>query len=347
MIIYLIAFIIVCTILELWSLKHALDGVSHAHSPSRTIVEPGETFFINSTVINNSFRFLSYIRVIESLPKEFIEKPETGYKYSLYLFPKRCYNRSLSIKAPRRGRYILQGASLKGGDFLGISGKYSDYPQFKEVVVIPLPYNGIVFTEVLGSFLGHMSVNRFIMEDPVLTMGFREYTGREPFKMISWTQSARNSRLMVKKYDYTLELTATVIMNVECTPLNYDDELVETCFSIARTVCETLEEKRIKYSFMTNAFTCWVLSAWDQITEGLGKSHLAAILEGLGRASCDYAKPFSSILNLAATSFEPGRSYIIITPEGIDNYSRSIDQLKSLSGGKILILSPREGAKIL
>ena len=48
--------------------------------------------------------------------------------------------------------------------------------------------------DVLSGFLGDVSVRRFIYEDPVLTTGFREYTGREPMKHISWTQSARGPR---------------------------------------------------------------------------------------------------------------------------------------------------------
>ena len=56
-------------------------------------------------------------------------------------------------------------------------------------------------------------MNRFIMEDPVLRLGYRDYTGREPIKQISWTQTARMGRMMVSCQDYTVERTVTVMLN--------------------------------------------------------------------------------------------------------------------------------------
>ncbi len=66
--------------------------------------------------------------------------------------------------------------------------------------------------------------------------------------------TARFGKLMVKKYDHTLEPTVTVLLNVECPGNEPDTESVERCFSLARTVCEAFEERRIKYGFITNAF---------------------------------------------------------------------------------------------
>jgi hypothetical protein len=343
MIIFIVSLVIVGCTLQWWSIRHGLDGVSHTYSPSESIVEPGDVFNIDTTIKNSSFRFISYIQIIERIPSEFEIIPPGGNDYSMFLMPRRCYNRSIAAKATKRGCYFLCGASLIGGGFLGINETFKTISQHREVVVIPPPYEGLNIKDTVGGFLGDISVNRFIMEDPVLTMGFREYTGREPFKMIAWNQSARNRRLMVKKYDYTLEMVVTVILNVEFRIDDaYTEGIFEECLSMARTVCETLEKEHIKYSFITNAYTTGAISHWDRITDGLGSKHLLAILEGLGRASYGYAGAFHSIMSKALKNAEQGRSHIIIMPQFKDKYRQSILHLKNLTGGRVLVLTPGE-----
>ena len=115
---------------------------------------------------------------------------------------------------------------------------------------IPVSYTHL--RELLGSFLGDYSVQRYLYEDPVMTAGYREYTGREPMKQISWKQSAHSMGLMVREYDHTVEPVLTLLLNVE-TAQERKEPVLETCYSLARTVCQELEDKGIKYVFCTNA----------------------------------------------------------------------------------------------
>ena len=96
------------------------------------------------------------------------------------------------------------------GSFRFENGTVMTY-QTGEVVVIPPRCENSNVLRTLGGFLGDISVRRFILEDPLLTVGFREYTGREPMKSISWTQSARVGRPLVKQYDHTVDATVTVL----------------------------------------------------------------------------------------------------------------------------------------
>lgn len=58
---------------------------------------------------------------------------------------------------------------------------------------------------MLGGFLGELSVNRYLYEDPILTAGYRSYTSGDPMRSIAWKQSVQGQGLMVKKWDYTTE----------------------------------------------------------------------------------------------------------------------------------------------
>lgn len=353
----MLAFVIVLVALaaaaQFWSLRHALDGVEHHAAPDRKLAEPGEAFSLVSTVTNRSRRFIPYIRVSQMVPGELsslddraeLQSRGQGYHalcYNLWLMPRQTWRQALPVSISKRGRYVFQDATLYGGGFLGMDETAEYVHQYEEIVVIPARCQAPALDTTLGGFLGDRSVDRFILEDPVLTLGFREYTGREPMKSISWPQSARSGQLMVKKYDYTLELTATVLLNIETDrTVGWEDRL-EKCFSLTRTVCETLEEKRIPYRFVTNAGAAGALSQWSQVGDGLGGGHLPIILEGLGRATYEPLKPFAFTLNQTARHAEQGRTHILITPQREGNWLPDLRKLEQLSGSPALILTPEE-----
>lgn len=353
---FLIVLVLGAVLLQRYSLQHSLDHVGFDTGVSQIIVDPDESFDIVSTISNGGRMPVFFLRVQEVLPLDISlagegfdlrrDRDTTRISYSCYLWPRQRLERRVRASLPRRGRYFLRGANLAGGDFLGLRENYQKVSLLREIVVMPRPAARPDLSETLGGYLGDRSVNRFIMEDPVLTLGFREYTGREPQKSISWPVSARSGRLMVKKYDYTIEQTATVLLNVECDAdgRQFDPERIEGCYSLARSVCEELEERGIQYSFVTNASAAGAVGLWNRIDDGLGQSHLLAILEGLGRAAYTRTEPFDATLSRAARRASQGRCHIVITPRDAACYSHGLMRLRELSGQDVLTLYPPEPA---
>ncbi|MEA5038409.1 MAG: DUF58 domain-containing protein [Clostridiaceae bacterium] len=357
MILFLLILLALCGALQAWSLTHALDGVSHANRAEPPVAEPEEPFFLVTQVTNASRRFVPFVRISEDLPAALcvsgpgITLREGGVggqqmDSTIYLLPRQKYTRHLPVSLPARGRYVLRGAKLYGGDFLGLSETTHYFPHTQEIVILPRRWKKKTQLTTLGGFLGDVSVSRFIFEDPVLTLGFREYTGREPQKMISWPQSARMGRLMVKNYDHTLELSVSVLLSVEGAAGLGCGELLEGCFSLARTVCETLEQRKIGYRFFTNARAVGAISLWGRVAEGLGTGHLSAILEGLGRASYEPTGPFSRVLSQAARAAEPGRCHVLIAPASTPKLRADAAALRGRTGGAVLILTPNEEVRL-
>lgn len=349
---FLIVLVLAAVLLQRRALRHSLDNVRFDTNVSQIAVNPDESFEIISTISNGGRLPVFFLRVQETLPADIVlegggfqlraDRDMTRLSYSCYLWPRQRLERRVSASLPRRGRYFLRGANLAGGDFLGMQENCEHVALMREIVVMPRPAGRPDLNETLGGYLGERSVNRFIMEDPVLTLGFREYTGREPQKAISWPASVRSGRLMVKKYDYTLEQTATVLLNIECDGEGEspDPERIESCFSLARSVCEVLEEKGIQYSFLTNATAAGAVGLWSDISDGLGDSHLSAILEGLGRATYASTESFESTLRRAARRAAQGRCHILITPRDARFYGHGLSRLRELSGQEVLTLYP-------
>ena len=368
MIILLIAFALVLFLVERWSYQKGLERIYYDLSLSQTLLEPDEPFTIQSSLENDKLWFVPYVQMIENFPNG-IEIPDedenlsttegqsnvylsgaaNNYQVrassqlttSLYLMPRQKLTRSLRASLPNRGRYLFLGCRLQGGDLLGLQDNYRTLSLFKEVVVMPRSASSPAFKQLLGGMMGEISVNRFIFEDPMLTIGFSEYSGREPLRDISWTQSARLGRMMVKNYDHTIDLSVTIILNVQSV-LNVleEDERLEACCSIARSVCEQLEAKHIQYSFLSNAIPSGTTNLYTDIEEGLGSGHFYGIMEFLGRITQGALESFSFTLQRACQSCEPGRHHIVITPSRNPAWEDMLQRLQERSDGRVYLLTP-------
>lgn len=368
MIILLIVFLLVLAAVEYYSRRHGLERIFYDVQTSRSLLEPDEEFTIHSTIENHKFWFVPYVSMSENFPlgihvpgeeknmsQEVIslqvyahsaatpsqQLTSTTLSSSFYLMPKQKLMRSVTACFPKRGRYLFLGCNMHGGDFLGIKDAYQKFPLFKEVVVMPRQVQAPQLERMLGGVIGDISVNRFIFEDPMLTVGFSEYTGREPMRDISWTQSARLGRMMVKNYDHTVDLSVTILLNVQSV-LNVfeDEEKIDECCSLIRSVCEQLEQNHIKYRLMSNAIPAGSSTLSADTEQGLGSKHFYRIMELLGRVSQGACESFSFTLRRACLSSEQGRYHILVTPTLSDSWKEQLHQLQELTSDKVLVMTP-------
>lgn len=330
--------------------RDSLHHVREELHPEENVAEPGQTFFLNISLKNTGRRYLPFLKATLYLPKE-LQPQDTSHcqrdrerggctvTYSAWLRPHQQAEFRLPVVIDHRGRYVLNHLAVYGGDFLGLSEQVRRLERFNEVIIAPKEAPEPEVLASLGGFLGEISVNRFLHEDPVLTVGFREYTGREPMKMISWTQSAKGRGLMVKNYDYTIEPTVSVLI---CIRESVSKDALEGCWSLARTVCRLLEERRIPYELSTNAA---LAGGWEDgeltIRQGLGAGHFSKVLELLGRATSATMVSGESFLQ-RATGDGTVCSRILIIPQDDFLEPEPLSRLKEQSGGSLLVLTPDE-----
>lgn len=329
-----------------------LADMREDHRPDECLVDPDERFHVELTLQNTGRHYILFARLEEHLDRAFqIHDPDvparpglmdsTIVSYSTWLRPRQEVRFRIPVSISARGLYPLAPLTLFSGDFLGLDTSNRRSGQFRAVVVAPREAEDQRFADALSGFLGAVSVRRFIHEDPVLTTGFREYTGREPMKQISWTQSARGRGLMVKNFDHTAEPRVSVLLNAD-TQAEDKAELLERCCSMARTVCRILEEQGVQYDFATNAGLAGAIGSMSrEVGAGLGASHFTAVLDCLGRIVC--RRSFSSERLLAENAESAlTRGCILITPSDDFAGSQALEQLRRLSGGNVIILQAGE-----
>jgi uncharacterized protein (DUF58 family) len=89
-----------------------------------------------------------------------------------------------------------------------------DIPALDHLIVYPrvLPVN--TFTIPSKQPLGELRVRRYIFEDPILSMGVREYHYGDSLKRIHWKTSARSGKLVTKVFEPTTSIDLGIFLDV-------------------------------------------------------------------------------------------------------------------------------------
>lgn len=287
--------------LERYSKAHCLDEVEGVLAVEDCLAEPGEPARLLLTVRNRGRHFRPFVSVALHLAAELapcgsdhIRKDSIGLghtaRFVTWLRPKQEVTYPVEVCAARRGRYVLEPLAVGGGDFLGLSETVRRERGFCELLVPPKEADCAAVRAQVGGFLGAVSVNRYLYDDPVLTAGVRPYASGDPMSRIAWKQSARGRGLMVKKPDYTTEPRAVVLVHAD----HADEERAEACYSLARTVCRVLEDRAVAYRFVINTKYDLLMNffvggaEWTESLEatmGFGPEHYRRVLELLSRTT--------------------------------------------------------------
>lgn len=338
-------FVIVCTLLllALFELLSRREELRHLHvefHADSTLTEPDEPVTLRYTVHNTSRFPLLYVglslqldpelqlREDESFHGRFASRDFLGTRveHHFYLGPWRKFSGKLRVSIRQRGVYELGRYYLESGDFLGLRPVVRS-GETGVRVVCTARQRELPELDTLGGYLGDISVRRFILDDPSMLRGYREYSGREPMKQISWLQSAKAGQLIVRQNDYTVDRNVSVFMNMESAPL----PALERCMELLRSVCEQLEAQGVPYGLYCNGDVF-------SIREGLGRSHLFAIQRRIGLSRLGAFYGFSTLVDGYVRHPRENSSCIIITPVRSAAVEAALPRLRRCCGREPTLL---------
>ncbi len=345
----MIPFVLLFTVmlLALVEILSRRDELRHLHvrfSLDTRLAEPGEIVTLRYTVSNLSSLPLMYAGFTLRLDSVFsLEEDEAFLKrhvkadyggirvdHRFSLGPKRQFSGKLRFSVKKRGLYDLGKYYLESGDFLGLKPTLRS-GEITGRIICTAAACDTPQIRALGGNLGAVSVRRFLYDDPGMVLGYREYSGREPMKQISWNQTAKAGKLIVRLNDFTTDTAAEVIVNMDASR----PRLMERCLSLAVTVCGMLEQKKIPYAMQSNGDLF-------SISEGLGASHLFFIQRRIGLSRLTGYTGFSELIETCLRQKKNSRTYIIITPT-LDEYCRgAIGRLARYADQKPIVLCAEE-----
>ncbi len=224
--------------------------------------------------------------------------------------------RRWKLKCLKRGVFNTENVTLVSGDLLNFS-----------VVSIPVPVNAglMVYPEIIDldelfvpvSLLqSDRTVNRWIIDDPFIVSGARDYAPGDPLNRVHWPLTARTGKLMVKKNEYTSQRSLTVLLNMQSQLYEYTDTINKRMAELGIKVAATLFDRALRdgtpVRFGTNG--CIAPDARQPIftDEAADKDHISELFKILARLLMKNVKDFEGLLDDMPVSLE-NTEVVIVT----------------------------------
>ena len=333
-------------ILEILSITHAEDRIRISFDTDLTLAEPEEEVCLSFTLRNTSRFPQLYVGLSIFLEDglkiaaggtdaRYIEKAASGdcFRRRYFLLPRQSVTEKIRFAPQRRGVFRIGRCYLDCGDYLGFRSAVQSIAIDRQLVCTARYLSEIGPFDPVGGTDGDFSVRRFIFEDPTLIYGYRDYTGREPMRQISWKATARTGKLTVREQDHTQEWSATVLADLWAEgPAD-----LERVLEITRTICEILEERHIPYAFVSN-------SDLGNVPEGLGRQHIHTIQRRIGLATPTAYHRFDRLLAKLLYGPAKGRNFILIAPERTSQVAEYLRQLDAYADTRTIVFYGKEAA---
>jgi len=175
-----------------------------------------------------------------------------------FMGPYSQITRRHDVTCLKRGHYEAGSIELTAGDLLGMGLRTASVSMDCSVDVYPRLLSEDELDTPSTRWQGELAVKRWIMPDPFLTSGVRDYRAGDPQRDIHWRASARMGQLQVKVRDYTADPRMMVVLNVQTSEeqwgdlMDYEQEGIEQGIRIAATMCMRALNTGVEAGFACN-----------------------------------------------------------------------------------------------
>jgi uncharacterized protein (DUF58 family) len=246
--------------------RRGLKNVTYTRCFNKERVFAGEKVELVEVLSNNKLLPVPWVRVESRISSSlrFNRQENLGIamdRFHKSLFYLGCYakiTRRHEITCLRRGYYDCSLASIVAGDLIGIGHDRCDVTGDARLFVYPAIIRPDELPEAALKWQGEISVRRWILPDPVLINGIREYRSGDLQKDVHWSATARTGRLQVKMHDYTVSPRTLLILNCQINDKLFSGmepaqvDFIENGVSICASVAAWCVDNGIDVGFMTN-----------------------------------------------------------------------------------------------
>lgn len=308
-------------------------------------------------VIENDKRLpVAWLRLESEFPAAFrfrgqpSQKMELGNVYQTHtsgfaLMPRRRVSRRHFLTCESRGVFQLSTVFMTSGDLFGfvqharsenIKTPLIVYPALLDQAQLPLSWH---------NWQGDFSVRRWIMEDPFLIEGSREYAAGDPMNRIDWKASARTGGLQVYKQGYSADPRVMIVLDIGKVVVGLrgggGEAEAEHAISLAATCATHLIASGIPVGFVHNAHS---LNA-RRIPSGSGVVQRQLIMEAMAGIRLQSKDTLSDCLIEEAKHRRQGlaKDYLVITNADPASIRQACKQLEYL-GHRVSVIQPIDKA---
>ncbi|WP_172198882.1 DUF58 domain-containing protein [Saccharibacillus qingshengii] len=333
-------------IVQGWLLgRPALARLDYKRDFSKYACRAGEKIEMVETLSNRKPLPVPWLRLEAMLPSAllFARSDDTnvseGNIYqnhtSLFTLPPRTkITRTHRIVCQSRGIYPIESATMTGGDLFGL------YTPSKKV---ELHMRMVIYPRLLGdgelpiswkTWQGELAVRRWIVEDPFLITGVREYAQGDAMNRIHWKASARTGQLQVHKSGYSADPRVIILLNVEDSESMWSvvtrTGLVERQLSLAATCAASLIGQGMAAGFAHNGGS-QLGEDGCRLESDYGPVHLNRLMETMAAFELKSRLPFHELIQLEAQrEFREPIDYLVVTAHRSEKVEEAIASLERL-----------------
>lgn len=335
--------------------KWGLSRIKYTRSFNKEAAFEGEEIDMVDEITNKKILPVPWLR-LESRISENLkfqnqanidnEMDHSGFHRTLFsLMPYQKVKRKQHLTCTKRGLYRFETVALSTGDVFGFGETFKSAQSPAEIIVYPrlLPMEAIPLPA--HSWLGDIIVRRWIIEDPFLTAGVRDYSYGDPLNSINWKATARTSRLQVTKKDFSSDHHLMIYLNFNQTddiwlPI-IDEQLMEKALAYAATIAEFAISKGISTGFGCNSYIDDKTTATIRIEPENSKQQLTHLFETMAKLKLDANRSINSFLKEDIDKEIGGTDILLITAIITEKMKENINKLEVLGNSvEVLVLEP-------
>lgn len=308
----------------LWS-RFSFGGLYYNRHFSERRAFTGETVDLRLEVHNRKLLPLTWLNVVDMFPadlpvqdKDLMTNPTT-HQSELRTFwmvgPFQRIHRRFSIQCAQRGFYKYGPAHLHTGDGFGFFSRRAVLPAEERLIVYPRLYTVADLRLPTRNPFGESRAKGRLFEDPLRTVGIREWQPADSLRRVHWKATARNQEMLSRVYEPSEEQQVLLFMNVATMKRHwhgYIPELQERTISVTGSLAALAAEERLPVGLIANG----ALPESDQslrLLPGRNPGQLVRILELLAAVTPFATANIEDMLLQEAVRAPWGATLVVVT----------------------------------
>ncbi|HET92134.1 MAG TPA: DUF58 domain-containing protein [Chloroflexi bacterium] len=333
-----------------WWKQASLRHVEYERRFDRRCAFPGETVELTVRITNRKLLPLTWLEINDEVPMALplvkgvlmpTYAPQIGTLNNVLSL--RWYervSRRYQLECTARGVYTLGPVHFRSGDLFTLFESQESRELGEHVLVYPRIWS----LEDLGlppkEPFGERRARQRVFDDPLRTIGVRDYHPEDDLRHVHWKATARKGELQVRTFEPVATLSMVVFLNVSTLEHNWQGvlpELFEQTISVAASIATWAVGQKYKVGLAANG--CMPLS--DQpirVPAGRSPDQLVAILEALAFVTSFATLSIQELLRRESPRLPWGATLTVVSAVVSENLVTTIQRLRE-AGRQVALVS--------
>lgn len=336
----------------LWN-EFSFAGLDYTRKLGERRAFLGETVDLTLTTVNRKLLPITWLNIVDVFPLDLtIEGASVAtnnttnlgeFRSFWMLNPFQHTTRTFTIRCDRRGFHTFGPATLTTGDGFGFFSTKGILAHRDRLIIYPHLYTVADLRLPTKNPFGEKGADTQLFEDPLRTVGIREWQSGDSQKRVHWKATARNQTLLSRVYEPSDEAQVLIFLNSATLKrhwLGSIPALFERAISVAGSLAALAAEQRLPVGLVTNG----VLPASDQpirLMPGRSPDQLLRILEMLAAVSPFNTHTIEALLMKEAARLPWGATLVVVTAIVYDELLSTLLDLAAV-GRRIVLFTLAE-----